>query len=642
MQSSEQRSPPPQKTSNTLFKSIAPVTLRDTSSTKPQPLVKAKRQPTPDPSPVMNPMDVQGSSTKSGSSFAVSSASSSSPGLRSEQPAPSGKAVCLRRKTLLCPAGRIGFLPFPVVTALIRLASLSMLASSSNARPVHSLYPSATPPLSPAHALLSPAANPHYSNSADPSQQSSAFYQLPPPLQSFRSHDAVHHSPTLPPQYYHQGHGGVLPPFSVPRTPQGLGSEGSSPRSIPRQSPHMHHPVSSPSIGPLSPYPTPQHHPQHQSSPHQSPRFEGQQTKHQMPPTMALPASMSSTSVFQVLPLRPHSAHYPANHLAKNGPHGTHLKSAQNSAPKSPQRFMMLPPQTAPTMSSTRQSGSQSKTATGVSPKRRSSSNAKAVDQETREKLRKVSHSAIERRRRERINDKILQLKYLVPACVDEDHLHKLSILQSTIEYIQYLKSVIPESVANATLKKATNDNPNNKTTDMLVALTGPSAGPSFAPMMTTGLGQPYQKRPRLDNESDSSQQNRSAACLPDTPHKDKRRLSMPPSTSDEDAKDGLLLLSQLSSGHLSASVSPTLAPRPGASQGKRASKSESTTCEGRREAVDEEDEDVLQDDSEASDELDDEDYRDEAVEEERMSDDSQGDASRRSSKKMSVMQMLC
>ncbi|KAF9939075.1 hypothetical protein BGZ67_010043 [Mortierella alpina] len=408
----------------------------------------------------------------------------------------------------------------------------------------------------------------------------------------------------------------------------------------------MNHPISSPSIGPLSPYPTPQHHPQHQSSPHQSPRFEGQQSK-QVPPAMTLPASMSSTSVFQILPLRPHPAQYPANHLAKNGSHGTHLKSAQNSAPKSPQRFMMLPPQTAPSMSATRQSGSQSKSATGVSLKRRSSSNTKAVDQETRERLRKVSHSAIERRRRERINDKILQLKYLVPACVDEDHLHKLSILQSTIEYIQYLKSVIPESVANATLKKATNDNPNNKTTDMLVALTGSNAGPSFAPMMTTGLGQPYPKRPRQDNESSLSQQDHLAEYSSDTQHKDKKRLSMPASTSDEDAKDGLLLLSQLSSGQISASASPSLAPeRSSASQGKSKSKSKSepAVSKDRREEEEEEeeDEDVLQDDSAASDDLDDEDYRDEVAEEERMSDESKDDTSRRKSKKMSVMQMLC
>ncbi|KAG2213961.1 hypothetical protein INT47_001231 [Mucor saturninus] len=64
-----------------------------------------------------------------------------------------------------------------------------------------------------------------------------------------------------------------------------------------------------------------------------------------------------------------------------------------------------------------------------------------AADQ--REKARKVSHSAIERRRRERINDKIMQLKQLIPTCAEQDNLHKMSILQSAIDYIAYLKDVV-------------------------------------------------------------------------------------------------------------------------------------------------------------------------------------------------------
>lgn len=60
-----------------------------------------------------------------------------------------------------------------------------------------------------------------------------------------------------------------------------------------------------------------------------------------------------------------------------------------------------------------------------------------------REKARKVSHSAIERRRRERINDKIFQLKQLIPSCVNQDNLHKMSILQSAIDYISYLKDIV-------------------------------------------------------------------------------------------------------------------------------------------------------------------------------------------------------
>ncbi|KAI8880195.1 HLH-domain-containing protein [Backusella circina FSU 941] len=62
-----------------------------------------------------------------------------------------------------------------------------------------------------------------------------------------------------------------------------------------------------------------------------------------------------------------------------------------------------------------------------------------------REQARKVSHSAIERRRRERINDKIMQLKDLIPSCAERDNLHKMTILQSAIDYIGYLKGLVDE-----------------------------------------------------------------------------------------------------------------------------------------------------------------------------------------------------
>jgi hypothetical protein len=78
----------------------------------------------------------------------------------------------------------------------------------------------------------------------------------------------------------------------------------------------------------------------------------------------------------------------------------------------------------------------------------------RAVDDssaDAREHHRRLSHSAIEKRRRERINDKIDQLKYLIPSCCPTtEHtllpsasmhqpLHKLSVLQAAIDYIQQL-----------------------------------------------------------------------------------------------------------------------------------------------------------------------------------------------------------
>ncbi|KAL0088161.1 helix-loop-helix DNA-binding domain-containing transcription factor [Phycomyces blakesleeanus] len=78
---------------------------------------------------------------------------------------------------------------------------------------------------------------------------------------------------------------------------------------------------------------------------------------------------------------------------------------------------------------------------------------------EQREQARKVSHSAIERRRRERINDKMSHLKQLIPACADQDGLHKMSILQSAIDYIHHLETLVvqmggKEKLADCTLPK--------------------------------------------------------------------------------------------------------------------------------------------------------------------------------------------
>lgn len=67
---------------------------------------------------------------------------------------------------------------------------------------------------------------------------------------------------------------------------------------------------------------------------------------------------------------------------------------------------------------------------------------------------RSLSHGAIEKRRRERINDKIDQLKHLIPSCWSthilppasmHQPLHKLSVLQAAIEYIHQLHTELLE-----------------------------------------------------------------------------------------------------------------------------------------------------------------------------------------------------
>ncbi|KAG0211957.1 hypothetical protein BGX28_007039 [Mortierella sp. GBA30] len=382
------------------------------------------------------------------------------------------------------------------------------------------------------------------------------------------------------------------------------------------------HYLISPGLGPMiSPYPTPQHQPRHFPSPHHDPLLAGKQSSI---PTMVLPASAlssSSSSSSEIAPssgeitatLRSYSTILPqGDHPNPTSVFADRSPSASSSAPGSPRRHSMLPPQSttkvASMTTSHRSSRSQTRKASSSSgsnndisrrastsnptttsssssssTKRRGSSHNKVVDQETRDLMRKVSHSAIERRRRERINDKILQLKHLVPACVDEDHLHKLSILQSTIEYIHHLKAILPASVANAKVGKATNNNPNNKTTDMLEALGG-SITQKFplTPLMTTGLNHIYAKQIKLEKQQEVESsleqgkhheppfhpsQSQSRSHHHSRENQDSVNMDGPPSaassssssssfvcpsssssSSDDDAKDGLLLLASQSS----------------------------------------------------------------------------------------------
>lgn len=106
---------------------------------------------------------------------------------------------------------------------------------------------------------------------------------------------------------------------------------------------------------------------------------------------------------------------------------------------------IQVSPQLHPTSSSTQHPNSANLGPYQVSSRHNSTSSQLGTTADIREQARKISHSAIERRRREKINDKIFQLKELIPSCSDRDNLHKMTILQSAIEYIKYLKEVVED-----------------------------------------------------------------------------------------------------------------------------------------------------------------------------------------------------
>lgn len=61
-----------------------------------------------------------------------------------------------------------------------------------------------------------------------------------------------------------------------------------------------------------------------------------------------------------------------------------------------------------------------------------------------RKMARKTAHSLIERRRRSKMNEEFGVLKDMIPACRGQE-MHKLSILQASIEYMRYLEQCLAD-----------------------------------------------------------------------------------------------------------------------------------------------------------------------------------------------------
>lgn len=67
---------------------------------------------------------------------------------------------------------------------------------------------------------------------------------------------------------------------------------------------------------------------------------------------------------------------------------------------------------------------------------------------------RKTAHSLIERRRRSKMNEEFAVLKDMIPACTGE--MHKLAILQASIEYVRYLEDCIAQLKAQTDANAST------------------------------------------------------------------------------------------------------------------------------------------------------------------------------------------
>ncbi|KAL8798844.1 MAG: hypothetical protein Q9182_006347 [Xanthomendoza sp. 2 TL-2023] len=101
----------------------------------------------------------------------------------------------------------------------------------------------------------------------------------------------------------------------------------------------------------------------------------------------------------------------------------------------------------------TRSSGAQAAAAkTKATGKKQPSSTSQAG----KRIARKTAHSVIERRRRSKMNEEFGVLKDMIPACKDQD-MHKLAILQASIDYLRYLEQCITDlKAANGAKMSAT------------------------------------------------------------------------------------------------------------------------------------------------------------------------------------------
>ncbi|KAG6046867.1 hypothetical protein E4U17_007708 [Claviceps sp. LM77 group G4] len=87
---------------------------------------------------------------------------------------------------------------------------------------------------------------------------------------------------------------------------------------------------------------------------------------------------------------------------------------------------------------------------TGQGVKRKQPPNATSAA--GRKTARKTAHSLIERRRRGKMNEEFDVLRSLVPACTL--HMHKLSVLNCTIEYVQYLQDCVSKLSSQAAVER--------------------------------------------------------------------------------------------------------------------------------------------------------------------------------------------
>ncbi|KAI6086261.1 hypothetical protein F4821DRAFT_270121 [Hypoxylon rubiginosum] len=194
-------------------------------------------------------------------------------------------------------------------------------------------------------------------------------------------------------------------------------------------------------------------------TPASSTEIKGQDHSHQLsslqmsfelPPSAIGPNANSQTpkSASKMLPVSPptKTPYLQPSETVKSRRRSSIAQKETFALPPPPTRsrriIQMKPrPQEEPTGQATQEkttSAGAGKSTSGAGSKKKQPSATSAAG---RKIARKTAHSLIERRRRSKMNEEFAVLKGLIPACTGE--MHKLAILQASIEYVRYLEDCI-------------------------------------------------------------------------------------------------------------------------------------------------------------------------------------------------------
>ncbi|KAE8375215.1 hypothetical protein BDV26DRAFT_268283 [Aspergillus bertholletiae] len=180
-----------------------------------------------------------------------------------------------------------------------------------------------------------------------------------------------------------------------------------------------------------------------------------------LPPAAMSPAKMDSAS--RRSSKSDHSVYFPASPTSPNLNMGRGANPPRQAGIKRPLEDFDLPPpptrtrkiiqmkpktqtqsQPKPAPSASKPSSKESgkSASNNASPATSKKKQPSATSAAGRKIARKTAHSLIERRRRSKMNEEFATLKDMIPACRGQD-MHKLAILQASIDYVNYLEQCI-------------------------------------------------------------------------------------------------------------------------------------------------------------------------------------------------------